>query len=96
MTPLQIMYPTTNTQATQPKIELNNPPQPPPQNQESTQQGANFPAFRTIHTITGGSNLSFENKRQRRDYYRQVNHVVVECPIMKTKWSHISVKMTSN
>jgi hypothetical protein len=38
---------------------------PPPQNQESTQQATNFPTFRTIHTITGGSNLNFENKRQK-------------------------------
>jgi hypothetical protein len=63
MTPLQITYPTMNTQPIQPKIESNNPPQPPPQNQESSQQGTNFPTFGTIHTITGGSNLSFENKR---------------------------------
>jgi hypothetical protein len=55
--PLQIRYPTANTQPSQPKIEPNNPPQPPPQNQESSQQGINFPTFRTIHTITGGSNF---------------------------------------
>jgi hypothetical protein len=34
--PLQITYPSVNTQPTQPKIEPNNPTQPPPQNQEST------------------------------------------------------------
>jgi hypothetical protein len=33
--------------------------------------------------------LNFENKRQRRKYYRQVNHVAVEGPILRTKWSHI-------
>jgi hypothetical protein len=77
-TPLQITYPTASTQPIQPKIKPNNPPQPPPQNQEYSQQGTNFSMFGTIHTITGGSNLSFENKRQRREYYRQVNHVVVE------------------
>jgi hypothetical protein len=77
-----------NTQPTQPTIEPNNPPQPLPQNQEPTQQGTNFPTFKTIHTITRGSNLSFENKKQRQDYYRQVNHVAVKDPITKTKWLH--------
>jgi hypothetical protein len=54
------------------------PTPPPPQNQESFQQGTNFSTFGTIHTITGGSNLNFENKRQRQEYYRQVNHVAVD------------------
>jgi hypothetical protein len=35
--------------------------------------------------------LSFENKRQRREYYCQVNHVAVKGPIMRTKWSHIPI-----
>jgi hypothetical protein len=74
---LQITYPEANTQGIQPKTEPNNPPPPPPQNQESFQQGTNFSTFRTIHTITGGSNMSFENKRQRREYYHQVNHVAI-------------------
>jgi hypothetical protein len=62
---LQITYPTVSTQAFQPKTEPGNSPPPPPQNQESSQQGTKFPSFGTIHTITGGSNLSFENRRQR-------------------------------
>jgi hypothetical protein len=57
----------------------------PPTNQDS-QQAMNFPTFRTIHTITGGSNLTFENKRQKREHYCQVNHVAVEGPILCTKW----------
>jgi hypothetical protein len=40
--------------------------------------------------------LSFENKRQRREYYRQVNHVAVEGPIMRTKWSHILVTFSQD
>jgi hypothetical protein len=44
--------------------------------------------FGTIHTIIGGSNLDFQNKRQKREYYREVNHVAVEVPITRTKWSH--------
>jgi hypothetical protein len=35
-TPLQITYPATSSQATQSKIEANNPPPPPSQNQDSS------------------------------------------------------------
>jgi hypothetical protein len=64
-TPLQIMYPTTISQTIQPKVEPSNQTPPPPQNQESSQQATNFLTFGTIHTITEGSNLNFENKRQK-------------------------------
>jgi hypothetical protein len=71
------------------------PPHPPtPQTQESFQQDTNFPTFRTIHTFTGGSNLNFENRRQKREHYRQVNHVAVEGPIVRTKWSHMKITFT--
>jgi hypothetical protein len=40
--------------------------------------------------ITGGSNLSFENKRQRQD------HVAVKGPITKTKWSHIPITFSED
>jgi hypothetical protein len=66
-TPLQITYPAASSQTAQPKTEPNNPPSPPPppQNQDSSQQATSFPTFETIHTITGGSNLTFENKRKK-------------------------------
>jgi hypothetical protein len=36
--------------------------------------------------------MDFETKRQRNDYYRHVNHVVVvEGPIIQTKWSHMLI-----
>jgi hypothetical protein len=60
--PLQITCPTTNSQTIQPKSE-SNPLPPPPQHPEFSQQGTNFPIIRTIHTITRGSNLDFQNKR---------------------------------
>jgi hypothetical protein len=85
-----------STQPLQPKTESNNSPQPPSQNQEPSQQGTNFPTFETIHTITEGSNLSFENKRQRREYYHQVNHVAIEGPITRTKWSHVSITFSQD
>jgi hypothetical protein len=82
----QITYPLPVPQITCPmgtntneqhKLELN-PPQPPPlQICEPLQQIDSYPTHDTILTITGGSNTDFDNKRQQRDYYRQVNHVVV-------------------
>jgi hypothetical protein len=38
--------------------------------------------------------LSFGNKRQRREYYRQVNHIAVEGPIVRIKWSHVQITFT--
>jgi hypothetical protein len=73
-------------------MEPNNPPPTP--SQESSQQATSFPTFRTIHTITGGSNLTFENKRQKREQYHQVNHVAVEGPIVRTMWSHVQITFT--
>jgi hypothetical protein len=46
-------------------------------------------------TIIGGSNTDFKTKRQHRDYYRQVNHVVVEGSITQTKWSHMPITFSS-
>jgi hypothetical protein len=67
----------------------------PQQAQEPLQQPRNFSTHGTIPTITGGSNTDFETKRQCRDYYQQVNHVTVEGPITKTKWSHIPITFSS-
>jgi hypothetical protein len=32
--------------------------------------------------ITGGSNVDFNTKRQKRDHYRSVNHVSITSPVM--------------
>jgi hypothetical protein len=69
-----------------------NPPLP--QIHEPLQQTDTFPTHSTILTITRGSNTDFDTKRQRRDYYRQVNHVVIEGLITQTKWSHIPITFT--
>jgi hypothetical protein len=92
--PLQIMYLAAGSQTAQPKIEPNNPPPPPSQNQDSSQQATSFPTFKTIHTITRGLNLTFENKRQKRENYRQVIHVAVEGTIVRTKWLHVQITFT--
>jgi hypothetical protein len=77
--------PNTNQQN---KPETNAPPL---QIHEPPQQTDNLPIHRKILTITGGSNTDFDNKRQQREYYRQVNHIAIECPITKTKCSHIPI-----
>jgi hypothetical protein len=39
--------------------------------------------------ITKGSSSEFETKRQKKDYYRIVNHVALTEPVVQTKWSHV-------
>jgi hypothetical protein len=39
--------------------------------------------------ITGGSSADFDTKRQKRDHYRNINHVTVNGPVVQTKWSHV-------
>jgi hypothetical protein len=43
--------------------------------------------------ITGGSSADFDTKRQKRDHYRSVNHVVVTSPVVQTKWSHVESRL---
>jgi hypothetical protein len=75
-------------------MEPNNPAPPPHPSQDSSQQTTSFLAFGTIHTIIGGSNLTFENKRQKEEHYRQVNHVAIEGPNIRTKWLHVQITLT--
>jgi hypothetical protein len=65
------------------KTKANPPPPPSPQIQEPQQQNDTFPAYGTILTITKGSNTDFDTKWQRRDSYREVNHVAAEGPSLK-------------
>jgi hypothetical protein len=89
----QITYPTSsNTNTNQLKAE---PPPPPQQAQEPPQQTEHFTTQGTILTITSGSNTNFETKRQQRDYYHQVNHVIVEGSITQSKLSHMSITFSS-
>jgi hypothetical protein len=77
------------------KAEVIPPPPPLPQLQEYQQQTEAFPTHGTILTITGCSNTNFDTKQQRRDYYREVNHVAVEGPIAQTKLSHIPITFSA-
>jgi len=44
-----------------------------------------------IMPISGGSSLEFENKRQRKNYFRQVHSIMVDGPVLKTQWSHMPI-----
>jgi hypothetical protein len=39
--------------------------------------------------ITGGSNVDFDTKRQKKYHYRSVNHISLTGPVVQTKWSHV-------
>jgi hypothetical protein len=39
-----------------------------------------LPSFGAIMTITGGSALEFETKKQRNNYFRSVNTIVNDGP----------------
>jgi hypothetical protein len=41
--------------------------------------------------ITGGSNSEPANKRQKKEAQRRVQHVGVQGPFVKSKWSHIPI-----
>jgi len=79
-----------STQAQQNLEQLPPPPANPPkqENQTTNSQPAALPSFGMIMPISGGSTLDFENKRQRRDYFRQVHCIVSEGPTKRTQWSH--------
>jgi hypothetical protein len=46
--------------------------------------------------IRGGSSIDFNNKRQRKDYYRCVNQVTIIGLVIQTKWLHISLMLDAN
>src|SRR6185312_9831678 len=76
----QPSQPATQAQPTQ--EQLPPPPAQPPKQENQTTNGrpAALPTFGMIMLISGGSTLDFENKRQRRDYFRQVQCIVSEGP----------------
>jgi hypothetical protein len=63
----------------------------------STHKPRIFPSSNKLSSVRNyshyhwGSNLTFKNKRQKREHYYQVNHVAVEGPIVRTKWSHVQI-----
>jgi hypothetical protein len=46
-------------------------------------------ATKLVLPITGGSNSEPANKKQKKEAQRRVQHVGVQGPFIKSKWSHI-------
>ncbi|XP_072147966.1 uncharacterized protein [Setaria viridis] len=67
-------------------------PKPEPSTQNNNQNS--LPTFGMIMPITGGSSLEFENKRQRRNYFREVNVIIPDGPPMKPEWAHMPISFT--
>jgi hypothetical protein len=48
-------------------------------------------ATKLVLPITGGSSLEPANKKQKKETQRRVQHVGVQRPFIKSKWSHIPI-----
>ena len=48
-------------------------------------------ATKLVLPITGGSTFEPANKRQKKEAQRRVQHVGVQGPFIKSKWSHIPI-----
>jgi hypothetical protein len=48
-------------------------------------------AMKLVFPITGGSGLEPANKKQKKEAHRRVQHVGVQGPFIKSKWSHIPI-----
>jgi hypothetical protein len=48
-------------------------------------------ATKLVLPITGGSGSEPANKKQKKEAQRRVQHVGVQGPFIKSKWSHISI-----
>jgi hypothetical protein len=47
--------------------------------------------MKLVLPITGGSSSEPANKKQKKEAQRRVQHVGVQGPFMKSKWSHIPI-----
>jgi hypothetical protein len=48
-------------------------------------------AMKLVLPITGGSYSEPANKKQKKEAQRRVQHVWVQGPFIKSKWSHIPI-----
>jgi hypothetical protein len=46
--------------------------------------------------ITGGSSFEPNNKKQKKEAQRRVQHVGVSGPYIKTKWSHVPITFSQD
>jgi hypothetical protein len=67
------------------------PQLPPPKNEPNPDNQFNphtpLPTIGMILLIAGGSSMEFQTKKQKKDYLRLVNNVVVQGPVRCTDWS---------
>jgi hypothetical protein len=54
-------------------------------------QGVAPSAMKQVLLITGGSSSELGNKKQKKEAQRRVQHVGVQGPFIKSKWSHIPI-----
>jgi hypothetical protein len=54
-------------------------------------QAVAHPATKLVLPITGGSSSEPANKKQKKEAQRRVQHVGVQGPFIKSKWSHIPI-----
>jgi hypothetical protein len=54
-------------------------------------QAASPSATKLVFPITGGSTSEPANKKQKKEAWRRVQHVVVQGPFIKSKWSHVPI-----
>src|SRR5690242_1423645 len=54
-------------------------------------QSASPSATKLVVPITDGSSLEPTNKKQKKEAQRRVQHVGVQGPFIKSKWSHVSI-----
>jgi hypothetical protein len=48
-------------------------------------------ATKLVLPIIGGSSSELANKKQKKEAQRRVQHVGVQGPFIKSKWSHITI-----
>jgi hypothetical protein len=51
-------------------------------------------ATKLVLPITGGSSSEPANKKQKKEAQRRVQHVRVQGPFIKSKWSHVAIKFS--
>jgi hypothetical protein len=54
-------------------------------------QAASPSATKLVLPITGGSSFEPANKKKKKESQRRVQHVGVQGPFIKSKWSHVSI-----
>jgi hypothetical protein len=54
-------------------------------------QAASPSATKLVLLITGGSSFEPANKKQKKEAQKRVQHVGVQVPFIKSKWSHVPI-----